>query len=415
MGLGARRLDNSPVKQNVEMGGDSIRTVRGLKKTAVHADVAPAVAVKESHAAEQRGGLDNERQDRVFDPKVRTIGIDRQMLDDQLAERKEMRALEERREAEYDKAQVQMNKHQQHLQHMSDQIKLQRMRDLEDYRKTFQKKDGRREQHLNDPKGKQKDLPARVGDSDPRCGASSLQQFAGEDLGAGDRKRQQALKMREWAQQQQDEKALKQWIEDERNRKAELRQEEVNQRVHELERLQKAQKAAARATNAEFNKKLAEQKKREAAVERQQDTMNSLEEIQNALDSDFLGERAGTGRGDRFKGLPQDHLQAIRNEQAQQRQELKQKKIREAEEDLVESRRADQDRRMANALQSQMDTEYNNLDRKVDEDRRIQAAAQREQKATRSRLYAGEVGEQYFRPHLPTSFEECARIGKATR
>eukprot|EP00756_Hemistasia_phaeocysticola_P001563 Hpha_TRINITY_DN11104_c0_g1::TRINITY_DN11104_c0_g1_i1::g.28047::m.28047 len=413
MGLGAQAL--SPTRLNHSGDMAALSTIRGLKKTAVHADVPPPVAVKDFKAAVHRGGLDNQRQDRVFDPKVRTIGIDRQMLDDQLAERKELRNLEKRREADYDKVQVQMNKHQQHLQHLSDQIKLQRMRDLEGYRKTFQKTEGRREFELNDPNGKKKDLPARVGDDDPRCGPSSMQKFDGEDLSAAERKRLQAQKMREWAQQQQDEKALKKWIEDERNRRMEAKQEEVNQRVHELERLQKAQKAQARATNAEFNKRLAEQKKREAAAQRHRDTLNNLEEIQNALDSDFLGERAGTGRGDRFKGLPQDHLQAIRNEQAQQMQELRQRKIREAEEDLVEARKADQDRKMANAMQRQMDAEYQNLDKKVDEDRKVQAAAQREQAATRSRLYASEVGEQYFRPHLPTSFEECARIGKSTR
>lgn len=44
---------------------------------------------------------------------------------------------------------------------------------------------------LNDPKAKNKDRPARVGDNDPRCGVSSLQMFEGEDLGKQKREQQQ--------------------------------------------------------------------------------------------------------------------------------------------------------------------------------------------------------------------------------
>lgn len=39
-----------------------------------------------------------------------------------------------------------------------------------------------REWDLNRPDAKKLDLPARVGDDDPRCGPASLQVFAGEDL-----------------------------------------------------------------------------------------------------------------------------------------------------------------------------------------------------------------------------------------
>jgi hypothetical protein len=39
-----------------------------------------------------------------------------------------------------------------------------------------------REWDLNRPDAKKLDVPARLGDDDPRCGPSSLQRFAGEDL-----------------------------------------------------------------------------------------------------------------------------------------------------------------------------------------------------------------------------------------
>jgi hypothetical protein len=46
----------------------------------------------------------------------------------------------------------------------------------------FQGKAMSREWDLNRPDAKQLDLPARLGDDDPRCGVSSLQRFEGEDL-----------------------------------------------------------------------------------------------------------------------------------------------------------------------------------------------------------------------------------------
>jgi hypothetical protein len=40
----------------------------------------------------------------------------------------------------------------------------------------------RREWDLSRPDAKRLDMPARLGDDDPRCGPASLQRFAGEDL-----------------------------------------------------------------------------------------------------------------------------------------------------------------------------------------------------------------------------------------
>ena len=52
------------------------------------------------------------------------------------------------------------------------------------------------------------ELPPRVGDFDPRCGASSLQIFAGEDLKKGDRIKMQEIQMRDWCAQKKAEKQI---------------------------------------------------------------------------------------------------------------------------------------------------------------------------------------------------------------
>merc|ERR1719169_236616 len=66
----------------------------------------------------------------------------------------------------------------------------------------------RREYDLNDPLAKRKGVPARVGDDDPRCGASSLQKFSGEDLMKAERVRQQRAEMVNFIEQQKYEKAM---------------------------------------------------------------------------------------------------------------------------------------------------------------------------------------------------------------
>merc|ERR1719272_253064 len=68
--------------------------------------------------------------------------------------------------------------------------------------------EARREFDLNDPLAKRKGQPARVGDDDPRTGASSMQKFSGEDLMKAERVRQQRAEMVNFIEQQKYEKAM---------------------------------------------------------------------------------------------------------------------------------------------------------------------------------------------------------------
>ena len=64
------------------------------------------------------------------------------------------------------------------------QAKRHQLEEMNAYRKKNQQPHQRRDYDLYDPLKLKKSLPARIGDSDPRLGASSLQKFDGEDLGA---------------------------------------------------------------------------------------------------------------------------------------------------------------------------------------------------------------------------------------
>lgn len=68
------------------------------------------------------------------------------------------------------------------MQQEADQIRKAYNQDTEAFRQEQQLKHTRREWDINRPDAKQLDMPARVGDGDPRLGPSSLQRFDGEDL-----------------------------------------------------------------------------------------------------------------------------------------------------------------------------------------------------------------------------------------
>merc|ERR1719401_1785158 len=90
----------------------------------------------------------------------------------------------------------------------------------------------RREFDLNDPAAIRKAPPMRIGDSDPRCGPASMQQFNGEDLLLEERQAQQKQHMRTVLEGQMFERRMidtehdgddKAWQEEEHAMRAELR------------------------------------------------------------------------------------------------------------------------------------------------------------------------------------------------
>eukprot|EP01059_Diplonema_ambulator_P007482 TRINITY_DN16949_c0_g1_i1.p1 TRINITY_DN16949_c0_g1~~TRINITY_DN16949_c0_g1_i1.p1 ORF type:complete len:423 (+),score=116.44 TRINITY_DN16949_c0_g1_i1:59-1270(+) len=381
----------------------------GLRKTVVNPGFDGQQDGRELHAIDQRVFLDTERQKRIFDPKVRTIGIDKQRLDQQVYERQDLKRLEQEREDWLDKQMVLEDKHAQALQAESELIRLQKDRDVQWYRDTYQKKRAGREWDLNDPDGKKKDLPARVSDDDPRCGPSSMQKFDGEDADRLQRLKEQQDELRRFLDRQIEEKNLKNWRDNELDRLWEERAEEVKRKIFEAERLAKLQRQQATQTTADFNKALADQRRREAELAKERDAMQKMQDIENQLNSKFLNELDDVlinGRRSNAKGLHRDQLQAIYNQQAQQLEELRQKRIRDAEDERMSAARAEQERAMSLMLEKKLHEEKRELRRKLDSENAQQRYLQLLKEAERKRLYAQEVGEQFFEPFCPPNYHD---------
>jgi len=156
----------------------------------------------------RRRTMEMERRQRIFDAKRRTIGLDKETLDQQCVENAQRRAAEEAQRRKEGKEHLQC---MQQLALMEKDKKVQQRimeKECKDISLQTLSFSQRREYDLNDPKAKSKALPMRIGDSDPRCGPASMLQFNGEDLLREERERQQKLATVDFIEQQKFEKEM---------------------------------------------------------------------------------------------------------------------------------------------------------------------------------------------------------------
>ncbi|GET86587.1 flagellar protofilament ribbon protein-like protein [Leishmania tarentolae] len=345
-----------------------------------------------------------QRAERLKDPKMRKMGIDREALDAQVREKEALRRLEKERNDYYDEQALLMDRHACALQQEVNSIRAAREKELQDYRQTFQKKEMAREWDLNDPEARRKELPARVGDDDPRNGPSSLQKFEGEDLDYAARKAAQQRQQRQWAQQQVNEKLAKKWMEQERDRAFDDRNEEVNYRLYEVEQKVAEQRRLMEKNGADFNRALAEQQRREAVRAKEVDTLLSLQEMAYQMDSDFLNERetvvselGASVKAERYKGMSEKQKALLRAGQDEQLRELRRRRLLEVEEKKQWSLQENMQLRMANALDRQRERERRAEREQLAETQKMQAEAAAERKAQLDELYKNAVDEDYFK------------------
>lgn len=156
----------------------------------------------------RRRQLELERRARIFDAKRRTIGVDKEFLDQQVAEKQQRRRQQAEMQKVEDRQFMGVNRALQ-----VNEIERNRMRRAcEKEAKEFSLENlhfaSRREFDINDPKAVTKSAATRIGDEDPRCGPSTMQQFNGEDLLKEERTRQQHLAMVHTLEQQRFEKEM---------------------------------------------------------------------------------------------------------------------------------------------------------------------------------------------------------------
>ncbi|XP_059834001.1 RIB43A-like with coiled-coils protein 2 [Hypanus sabinus] len=290
------------------------------------------VDLKEAAIIARRRDVEVQRKNRVFNTRVRTIGIDQQALDAQVQDRKLQEGTEASKHAAYAKDLI---RHDQTMclldeRYKHDMINLNKA--ISEFRLAYQKPETRREFDLNDPQALKKDVPARISDNDPRCTVSSIQMFTGEDLNRQERIRRQQEQIREWSFEQQQE--LKNALEEQKlaDKFYDKNRTALDRRVCELQQMEEDTRRAVTVATKDFNRAQATEKATRQKLEEQNVQEDNLIEIENHLHSDLLTENPkqalsafGPNRVivDRWKGMTQDQVDDIIQKQKQQVQERK--------------------------------------------------------------------------------------------
>ncbi|KAJ3290851.1 Protein Tax-1 [Rhizoclosmatium sp. JEL0117] len=285
-------------------------------------------------AIDRRQKLDRERKVRIFDPKTRVMGIDVKALDEQLRIKNEINQFDRERDAAYHKYATYTNQILTLMDDQTAEARKNHLKNMNQFREEYQAPWQGRDFDLVDPKALLKDLPARVGDADPRCGVSGLQQFEGEDLGGKARQGQQKEQMRVWVQRELWEKRKKEADEAEAKRKYEEYQHNVAMKASALHQAIQNAKREQNKADRQYNEHLAALKKQREAEDHERTLQQNMQEIINSVNGVFLTETPNVTnisgghkvRVDLFKGITLEQKMEVLQVQAYQREENERKR-----------------------------------------------------------------------------------------
>ncbi|NXM03187.1 RIBC2 protein, partial [Tyrannus savana] len=310
---------------------------------------------REAAAVQRRREQEFLRRSRIFNARLRTIGIDKDALDVQVKERKIQEAIEK---ARHEKFANDMKRNDRLMCLLEEQQKRE-IKDQNKALKEFQKNqtpETRREFDLNDPQALKKDRPARVSDTDPRCTISGMQKFAGEDLNYEQRMKFQKEQLREWSLQQQ--KDWKNALADQKlaDDLYDKYRVEIDRKILELQRQEEESRRAVCTATKDFNRIQAAELAHKKELDKSQTLRDNMDEITFLLRGDFLSENPAQALSplgdrvlvDRWKGMSPEQLMAIRHYQKEQVQENLRMKEQERRRD------AEWDRQRVQAARAQI-------------------------------------------------------------
>ncbi|XP_077325484.1 RIB43A-like with coiled-coils protein 2 isoform X2 [Lithobates pipiens] len=212
------------------------------------------VDLKEAAVLQRRRDAELQRQSRVFDARVRTVGVDKDALRHQIQDKKTRKETDNKRQEAFDAQMVQNDKITCLLDDRQKEDIQNLNKAINEFRLCLQQKENRREFDLYDPQALKKDLPARVSDDDPRCTVSGVQKLLGEDLTEHTRRKAQQEQLREWSLQQQREQQKA--LEDKRLADGlyDKHRIELDKKAMELQRMEEKARRDVCTFTKEFNK-----------------------------------------------------------------------------------------------------------------------------------------------------------------
>ncbi|GAB1863433.1 RIB43A-like with coiled-coils protein 1 [Camponotus japonicus] len=370
--------------------------------------------LKIAASIERKRQLEEARKLRIFNPRVRKIGIDKAFLDKQVEEKQRQHEWEQAKECQLDEALIRNSELAVHLERQQEEERRRVNKEIEHFRRVHQRVEDCRDYDLYDPETLKKSLPSRVDDDDPSLGPASAQKFEGEDRNLRERLKVQREQMRWWIQRQKEEREA---VEKARRDTEEAYQEVVlsrDKRAMMLARMEEECRRRLNEATATFNRALAEEQQQRRHCEAIQDEEDKKAEIYNHVTGDFLTEareQAESTRGpyrplaDRYKGMTTDELKVFRDAQLEQMEEIR--KIKFQEKNMNE----DWDRLMNSHLQAAYSYEHELNKKKSELNKKI--AEENLQLAEQQKLHQEYLNRVIYRNQPSAAFYE--QFNKGTR
>lgn len=260
---------------------------------------------------------------------------------------------------------------------------------------------------LNNPRALRQDKPARIGDHDARCGASSMQMFGGEDIGYKERMRKQAKDLqREHAIQVESKKRA---AEEERSReRAYANFVQETDQIRALSSIARhRQKLQNEYTQSQINISMARTVRKEQREEKaRSDALASLER-QMLLNSKTLSEDRSTFetcmlgpgrvRTDHFKGFSKGQTQSIYAANAAQMQAKQARKAAERAEEAKYAAHVAQVNQMTQQQQADRYRQRKQQELQLNAEQQYQRRQHRTaQKSERDRIMKQTFSKEFF-------------------
>ncbi|XP_054707691.1 RIB43A-like with coiled-coils protein 2 [Uloborus diversus] len=276
---------------------------------------------------------EEQRKQRIFNAKVRQIGIDVDALKYQMHDKALSRAREADRENKIAEELKRIAYIAEEREQQEKEQKQKTSKKIDQFRLYEQKPEHRRDFDLYDPDQLKKEQPPRISDNAP-CPISGLQRLEGEDLNYRDRMKRQQGQMRDLLLQQMQEKRMQNY-----KFNKEIKDWEFQQLQQDLNALQLSEYEEkyqrSKATDLEkLNKYLALETKERQRQEKINDDIEKKKDIENTFYSNFMTENPSVARSaygphrvvpDRWKGMSQEQLREFYDGQIKQIIERKRK------------------------------------------------------------------------------------------
>ncbi|XP_043525985.1 RIB43A-like with coiled-coils protein 2 [Frieseomelitta varia] len=326
--------------------------------------------LKLAASIQRRRQIDAERKERIFNARFRKIGIDKEFLDKQVAEKKQQRELEQARESQLDENLIRGSKLALLLEKQQEEERRKIHKEIEHFRQQYQRPEQRRDFDLYDPTALKKKEHV-----DLSFGPGLAQKFPGEDEDdAKGRLKAQKEELRWWIEKQKNERMQAESERQETEKAYETAVISRDKRAMALDQMERDCRRRLNEATARFNRALAEEQEYRRHCEALQEEEDKKADIYNHVTGDFLTEakeQAESAHGprkplaSRYKGMTAEELRVFREAQAQQLKEIEEMRLQEKRKNEEWDRLMNTQAEIADSYQREIDRKRTEIQKKI--------------------------------------------------